>query len=151
MSPPWAAFAWPHPCSKLQPLACGSQVNPGVMNKDRANWLVRAPSTCRGQVTYVTHVLPKREEQGPACLLTANEEPGSRTIREITRLVEVGCLCALATHTTQVSSHHGGVLHFQSGSLGRRLRHAYAVIPFCFANKICREGKRQTLFCLNQQ
>lgn len=59
-----------------------------------------------------THVLPEREEQGPACLLTANVEPGSIASRENTRLTEVGCLCALAMRTTQGSSRHGGGASF---------------------------------------
>lgn len=63
--------------------------------------------------------MPPEREQGPACLLTANAEPASIASRENTRRIEVGYLRALAMHTTQGSSRHGGVLRFQSGFPGQ--------------------------------
>lgn len=87
-------------------------------------------------------MLPEREEQGLACLLTACADPASMASRENIRLREKGCPCVLLTHTAQGSTRHRGVLHFRSGSLGRRLRHVYAAIPFCFANKKLPRGEK---------
>lgn len=67
-------------------------------------------------MTYVIHMccLRGKNRDLPVSVQPMNSQQGEHKAQE------VGCLRALAMHTTQGSSCHGGVLRFQSGFPGQK-------------------------------